>query len=145
MAQIHPHIQDLLAPLLEGPAAPLALQALARFQSDEDTDLVFDRSRIERDDSPRGRGLRQLELADQAIAWPLKRELALMERLKGLAGELGVDEINVAPILVEGQQTVEGADRLLSKKRRKAIIDFLKIWGAAVETVGHAMEVDLGE
>jgi hypothetical protein len=145
LAQIHPHIQALLSHLLEGPAAPLAVQAIARIQSDDDTDLAFDRSRLERDDSPRGRAFRQLALADQAVSWPLKRELDLTERLAGIAGELGIDNVNVIPAVAEGQQAVELPDRLLSQARRKAIFDFLAVWGTAMEDVGAALEGDFAE
>ena len=145
MAEIHPHVQSLLSLLLEGPAAPLALTALAYIQSDDDPEDAFDKERFGRDESPRGRGLRQLSVADRIVVDVLKREVALCERLRGIAGEFEIYEVIVTSPTLDLRGEVGIPDRLLSQERNTAIAQLLEAWRIAVDETRQTLESDFGE
>jgi hypothetical protein len=138
LAEVHPDVATLLGGLLQSPMAPFAEGALQRIQSDN----AFRPAPGEDGGQPlEGEALRasvrrQLDHLHDAITVPLKRELELMDRLRGLAETLGLTSIAVLPPPGRFGEATEGpADELLSARRAGAIKAFLEVWGPAANTV----------
>ncbi|GAA0547533.1 hypothetical protein FHS83_000879 [Rhizomicrobium palustre] len=98
-----------------------------------------------RDDTPRGRGLRQLDLLYEAVTVALKRELELCERLTGLAQHFKIDAIDVIPDTIDERSLPQSVDHLLDPERRAAIAAFLEVWLQAWDLTREAMGAELGD
>lgn len=144
MAEIDPDVQSLLSSLLETPLAPLGEAIFGMLLEEEtargefgDPDQIGRERGVEAaappDETRRDRGVRQLELAHQTISRYLKRQLMISQRLRQLAPELRLNTIIISLVVrpEEDGAAPAASANLLSKKRDRAIHDFLKAWNKA--------------
>ncbi|MCP2081884.1 hypothetical protein [Methylorubrum salsuginis] len=152
MAEIDPIVEPLLTGLLNSPMADYGRAATVRLEEnegfrDEGFDLRAGRRAAQRQ-RRRMRAERQIKAIDAVVQNALTRELALTDRLQGLAERLKIRSIGVLPAGT-GEATAEAVsspgpiDELLNSARATAIKTFLEVWADAVRETRQRLEHEL--
>jgi dynactin complex subunit len=132
LAAIDPDVEELLSILLRTPlayCAQAAIDSIVDETPEEPEEVVLTRDGLRSSFRRRSR-YDQLALANLIISSRIKREIKMIERLRGLAPELGLSRISVVP-----SAEIDGADRpaavdLLDPRREAALQGFLTAWSA---------------
>lgn len=153
MAEIDPIVEPLLTGLLNSPMADYGRAASVRLEEiegfgDEGVDLRGGRQAAQRQ-RRRMRAERQIKAIDAVVQNALTRELALTDRLQGLAERLKIRSIGVLPASsgeAAGEAAAEAVgrpgrvDQLLNPARATAIKTFLEVWADAVGETRKRLE-----
>ena len=149
MAEIDPIVEPLLTGLLNSPMADYGRAASVRLEEiegfgDEGVELRGGRRAAQRQ-RRRMRAERQIKAIDAVVQNALTRELALTDRLQGLAERLKIRSIGVLPAS-SGEAAGEAVgrpgrvDQLLNPARATAIKTFLEVWADAVGETRKRLE-----
>lgn len=129
MATVDPDVEELLSALL---ATPLASLAQASIDSIVDEplgeDFPFRRRSFDGFHFDRFSRRGQLDLANRVISGRIKREIRMLERLRGLAAGLEIERLSVLPPPVGEAAVLRDAVNLLDAGREEALHAFLNVW-----------------
>jgi hypothetical protein len=140
LAKLDPDVGLCLETLLKTPLAFLARIAISLIVADgQDWTGRDDAGVRERWWPDRESRTGQLEIAHRIISGRIKREIAMLQRLRELAPPLGVEAVDILP--PPNSPGGEYADAgLLDPGREAALSDFLKAWVEMRDDLRRAWE-----
>lgn len=132
MAAIDPDLDELLSVLLTTPLAFCAQAAIDSIvdEAGDDPEERFFRRDFEPFHFERRSRYSQLDLADRVISGRIKREIRMLQDLRQMAPDLGLDSVGILPADPTRSAEGQGVTELLDLARETAMRAFLDAWNA---------------